>query len=198
MARASSRSLWKSHLQGKTPVSRDIALRGKAGQSFRGTVMGIDPSLRGTGVAIIEYQPGHPPILLHSETLTNSTKLSQAKCLAHIFQKVSEKIEIHNIRIAALEETIYVQNYQTAMTMGAVRGTLLTALTLASVEIHQYAPLRIKQAVVGVGRASKQQMIKTVRGILRHGADLASDEADAAGVALCHAFTWRGEIEAKG
>ncbi|MCH8475309.1 MAG: crossover junction endodeoxyribonuclease RuvC [Opitutales bacterium] len=192
MARASSRNLWKAHLEGKDAPSAKTLLIGKQGQSFRGTVMGIDPSLRGTGVAIIEYLPGRPPLLLHSETLTNSTKLSQAECLAVIFQKISEKIEIHGIRTAALEETIYVQNYQTAMTMGAVRGTLLTALTLASVDIHQYAPLRIKQAVVGVGRASKQQMIKTVRGILKHGADLASDEADAAGAALCHAFTWRG------
>jgi crossover junction endodeoxyribonuclease RuvC len=50
----------------------------------------------------------------------------------------------------------------------------------------------VKQAVVGLGRASKDQMARTVMGILRHGRPLAFDEADAAGVALCHAYTWRG------
>jgi crossover junction endodeoxyribonuclease RuvC len=50
----------------------------------------------------------------------------------------------------------------------------------------------VKQAVVGVGRASKEQMQRTIMALLGHGAPLASDEADAAGVAMCHAFTWRG------
>jgi crossover junction endodeoxyribonuclease RuvC len=50
----------------------------------------------------------------------------------------------------------------------------------------------VKQAVVGAGRASKEQMARTVMAMLGHGRALAFDEADAAGVALCHAFTWRG------
>jgi crossover junction endodeoxyribonuclease RuvC len=50
----------------------------------------------------------------------------------------------------------------------------------------------VKQAVVGVGRASKEQMARTVMALLGHARTLALDEADAAGVALCHAFTWRG------
>jgi crossover junction endodeoxyribonuclease RuvC len=49
----------------------------------------------------------------------------------------------------------------------------------------------VKQAVVGVGRASKEQMQRTIMALLGHGAVLASDEADAAGVAVCHALTWR-------
>jgi crossover junction endodeoxyribonuclease RuvC len=49
----------------------------------------------------------------------------------------------------------------------------------------------VKQAVVGAGRASKEQMARTVMALLGHGRPLAPDEADAAGVALCHAFTWR-------
>jgi crossover junction endodeoxyribonuclease RuvC len=58
--------------------------------------------------------------------------------------------------------------------------------------VWEYPPLRVKQAVVGAGRASKEQMARTVMALLGHGRMLASDEADAAGVALCHAFTWRG------
>ncbi|MEC7273764.1 MAG: crossover junction endodeoxyribonuclease RuvC, partial [Verrucomicrobiota bacterium] len=59
--------------------------------------------------------------------------------------------------------------------------------------VYEYAPLRIKQSVVGKGRASKEQVARTIRNIT--GADLESrfDEADAAAVALCHAFSWRSD-----
>jgi crossover junction endodeoxyribonuclease RuvC len=60
--------------------------------------------------------------------------------------------------------------------------------------VFEYPPLRVKQAVVGGGRASKEQMARTVMGLLGHGRTLAFDEADAAGVALCHAFTWREDL----
>ena len=66
------------------------------------------------------------------------------------------------------------------------------AAALRQKEIFEYAPLRVKLAVVGQGRASKDQMARTVMALLGHGRAMAFDEADAAGVALCHAFTWRG------
>ena len=95
-------------------------------------------------------------------------------------------------RHVALEQTIFVQNFQTAQILGAARGAAIAAAALHGHEVFEYAPLRVKQAVVGRGRASKEQMARTVMGLLGHGRALAFDEADAAGVALCHAFTWRG------
>jgi len=68
----------------------------------------------------------------------------------------------------------------------------IAAAALQQKEIFEYAPLRVKQAVVGAGRASKDQMARTVMAMLGHGRTMAFDEADAAGVALCHALTWRG------
>ena len=84
-----------------------------------------------------------------------------------------------------------VQNFQTAQILGAARGAAMAAAALQECEIFEYAPLRVKQAVVGAGRASKEQMARTVMSMLGHGRTLAFDEADAAGVALCHALTWR-------
>jgi crossover junction endodeoxyribonuclease RuvC len=86
-----------------------------------------------------------------------------------------------------------VQNFQTAQILGAARGAAVAAAALREKPIFEYPPLRVKQAVVGLGRASKEQMARTVMAILGHGRTLAPDEADAAGVALCHAFTWRGD-----
>lgn len=194
MAKASSRALWKAKLEGKQTGTRTV-LPGEitVGRSFRGTLLGIDPSLRGTGLAILEFKPGDVPVLLHSETIRNARDVPVEYCLSAIFKRLCQLIEQYKLKTASLEETIYVQNYQTAMVLGAARGAILTALSLHHLSIYQYAPLRIKQAVVGVGRASKEQMARTVRGILRHGAQLAPDEADAAGAALCHAFTWKEE-----
>ena len=65
------------------------------------------------------------------------------------------------------------------------------AAALRTLPVYEYPPLRVKQAVVGLGRASKEQVARTVMSLLGHARTLAPDEADAAGVALCHAFTWR-------
>jgi crossover junction endodeoxyribonuclease RuvC len=95
------------------------------------------------------------------------------------------------VRHVALEQTIYVQNFQTAQILGAARGAAIAAAALRGLPIFEYAPLRVKQAVAGTGRASKVQLARTVKLHFGHAAVMAFDEADAAGVALCHAFTWR-------
>jgi crossover junction endodeoxyribonuclease RuvC len=115
-----------------------------------------------------------------------------AVALASIHRAVAEFIDgASGIRHVALEQTIYVQNFQTAQILGAARGAAIAAAALQGLPVFEYPPLRVKQAVSGSGRASKEQVARAVRSLLGHGRDLAADEADAAGVALCHAFTWR-------
>jgi crossover junction endodeoxyribonuclease RuvC len=186
------------------PVS---AVRGKTGSagpaphplagtqrvSFSGQVLGIDPSLRGTGLALIEFLPGRDPVLLRCRTVNVHPKKSMAFALGEISAAVTAFLKDFEVRHVALEQTIYVQNFQTAQILGAARGAAIAAAAVNGHEdVWEYAPLRVKQAVVGAGRASKEQMARTVMALLGHGRMLASDEADAAGVALCHAYTWRG------
>jgi len=92
----------------------------------------------------------------------------------------------------AIEQTIYVQNFQTAQILGAARGAAIAAAAMRGLPVFEYAPLRVKQAIVGLGRASKEQVARTILSLT--GTDLGTcfDESDAAAVALCHAFTWRG------
>ena len=183
------------------PVSAVRKAAGPAGHplagamrvSFSGQVLGIDPSLRGTGLALIEFKSGRDPVLLRCRTVKVHPKKSMAFALGDISKAVREFLEGSEVRHVALEQTIYVQNFQTAQILGAARGAAIAAAALhGHDEVWEYAPLRVKQAVVGAGRASKEQMARTVMALLGHGRQLASDEADAAGVALCHAFTWRG------
>lgn len=193
MGRASVRQLWKARIEGGLapqawPAAGDFAPRA----AFAGRVLGIDPSLRGTGLALLEFAPGRPALLLRCQTLRIPRVRTMAFCLGEIHRAVDAFLAEFAPRHVALEQTIYVQNFQTAQVLGAARGAAIAASALRSVDVFEYPPLRVKQAVVGHGRASKEQMARTVMAMLGHGRPLASDEADAAGVALCHALTWRG------
>ena len=139
----------------------------------------------------MQFIPGEKAKLLHSHTLKLKRNLTQADCLGEIGRTIINTVESSIVRHVAIEETIYVQNFQTAQAMGASRGAAIAAAAMRDIPIFEYAPLRIKQAVVGFGRASKEQVAKTVRVFLANQELLNFDEADAAAAALCHAMTWR-------
>jgi len=194
--------MWGAKLAGKpwpaavaVPINAGLTAQQsralKARAAFSGRVLGIDPSLRGTGLALIEFSPGRQPVLLRCQTVRVAAKLPMAVALGEIHRAVAAFLDAAEVRHVALEQTIFVQNFQTAQILGAARGAAISAAALRARPVFEYAPLRVKQAVVGAGRASKEQMARTVMALLGHGRTLALDEADAAGVALCHAFTWR-------
>ena len=192
MARASVRQLWKAKLEGRLAAKQWPDAPTLQRPAYAGRVLGIDPSLRGTGLALLEFTPGRQPVMLRCLTVKVATKHPMAHCLAEIHRAVAAFMADFTPRHVALEQTIYVQNFQTAQILGAARGAAIAAAALQGTEVFEYAPLRVKQAVVGAGHASKEQVARTVMGMLGHGRMLAFDESDAAGVALCHALTWRG------
>jgi crossover junction endodeoxyribonuclease RuvC len=200
MARMNVRQMWAAKLAGQpvpAAASRASVAAGQAALSlgkrtaFVGLVLGIDPSLRGTGLALVEFAAGRGPMLLRCQTVKVPASRPMAVALAEIHRAVTAFLGGGAVRHVALEQTIFVQNFQTAQILGAARGAAITAAALLDRPVFEYAPLRVKQAVVGAGRASKEQMARTVMALMGHGRPLAPDEADAAGVALCHAFTWR-------
>ena len=191
MARMTVREMWKAKLEGRSVPASGPAVVSLQRPPFHGCVLGIDPSLRGTGLALVEFAPGLQPVLLRCQTVRVAAKQPMAFALAEIHRAVTAFLAAAEVRHVALEQTIYVQNFQTAQILGAARGAAIAAVALHARPVYEYAPLRVKQAVVGAGRASKEQMARTVMAMLGHGRPLAADEADAAGVALCHAFTWR-------
>ncbi len=183
--------MWAAKLAGRN-VPATAAPAPAAGRvAFVGRVLGIDPSLRGTGLALVEFVSGRQPVLLRCLTVKVAAKLPMAHCLGEINRAVATLVAELRPDHVALEQTIYVQNFQTAQILGAARGAAIAAAALGQCAVFEYAPLRVKQAVVGRGHASKEQVARTVMGLLGHGRTLALDESDAAAVALCHAFTWR-------
>jgi crossover junction endodeoxyribonuclease RuvC len=202
MARMNVRQMWAAKLAGRA-VPAAVPLPANASDArrnghvalpraaFIGLVLGIDPSLRGTGLALVEFTAGRQPVLLRCQTVRVPSKHTMAAALGEIHRAVANFLDGAEVRHVALEQTIFVQNFQTAQILGAARGAAIAAVALRDRPVFEYPPLRVKQAVVGVGRASKEQMARSVMALLGHGRMLAPDEADAAGVALCHAFTWR-------
>ena len=194
MARKSTRKLWAEHFArggGKLPASKQA--KPSLGVQFEGLVLGIDSSLRGSGFAVLDYKPNGKIRVLESATLKLKPSLTQIECLGAIGNQVEDFIDQHTLRHVAIEQTIYVQNFQTAQILGAARGAAIAVASMRGLPVFEYAPLRVKQAVAGAGRASKEQVARTILSIT--GADLTNrlDESDAAAVALCHAYTWRGE-----
>jgi crossover junction endodeoxyribonuclease RuvC len=185
-----SRKLWAQHLSGNKKSSQTVdtkALLRKV--PFSGRILGIDPSLRGTGLAVLECS-GSSHKLLYSETLKFTSKVSSISCLGKIHESVAHLSDLWKPRHVSCEATIYVQNFKTAQIMGAARGAALSAAAIRDIPVFEYAPLRVKQAVVGFGRASKEQMSQTLAQMLALPEALPFDQADALGLALCHALTW--------
>jgi crossover junction endodeoxyribonuclease RuvC len=197
MARKSARSLWTDKLRGvastptgaRSPRARK-ASPAPAGRGCRAVILGIDPSLRGTGLAVIDAR-SEPMRLLASVTVKLGPKLAPYECLGRIADEVERLARAHGVTHAAIEETIYVQNFRTAQAMGASRGAALSVLPRLGVKVGEYAPTRIKLAVAGHGAAKKEQVGRMIRSVLGLATELALDESDAAAVALCHAYTAR-------
>lgn len=192
MSRQSSRKLWTAHLTGgSVPKAQSTPNSLQSEAPFRGLILGVDPSLRGMGIALVEVG-GEQASLRYSNTLKLGRALNFYDCLGEIAQEMESLLAKNSPDHLAVEETIYVQNFRTAQILGAARGAALAAPTRRKIPVHEYAPLRIKQAVVGYGRASKEQVAGMICQLLKLPAALPPDESDAAAVALCHAYTWKG------
>ena len=188
----SNRQLWKDYVEGRsTAGSKTVDSARMALGKFRGIVLGIDPSLRATGLAVVEFRDGGQCVLHHRETIRVHRTLTSTECLAAISDRCEQVAEQFSIDQVAVEQTIYVQNFRTAMMLGTAKGAALGVLAKKGLPVFEYPPLRVKQAVVGNGRASKEQVAHMVSRFLNNAEWGGSDETDAAGVALCHGFTHR-------
>lgn len=159
------------------------------GRQMRGVVLGIDPSLRGTGLSALESMPDGSLRYVESLTVTNPPKLSMAQCLARILDETEKIIARTRPVCVAMEQSVYVQNFRTALILGSSRGAAIAAASRAGLEVFEYPPLRIKQAVIGYGRASKEQIVKSVAALVGGAGELPEDEADASGAAIAHIYT---------
>jgi crossover junction endodeoxyribonuclease RuvC len=119
-------------------------------------------------------------------TIKNAANLLQTGCLVAIHERVRELIEKHQPECAAFESVIFVQSMKTAIILGTARGAALLAAAQRGLTIHEYAPRRVKQGVVGHGGAQKGQVAFMVRALLGLTETPAADAADALAIGITH------------
>jgi crossover junction endodeoxyribonuclease RuvC len=155
------------------------------GANAQQVILGLDPSLRGTGYGVIK--PAKP----HAQTLTYGViscpmSWEHSRCLVKIVQTLREVLRQHQPAVCVVEGLFFAQNLQTALVMGEARGAALATIAEAGLEIYELAPRKVKQAIVGYGAAQKVAVAKMVQRMLHLSETPALDAADALALALAH------------
>lgn len=148
-------------------------------------VLSIDPALRNTGWAILE-KTGRDLKAIAYGVISNKPKLLHSGCLVAIREQLQEVIRQHSPTVCAIEATIYVQSFKTAIVLGTARAACLIAAAEHGLAIYEYAPKEVKQAAVGRGAAQKDQVAFMIRSMLRLRETPPPDAADALAVGIAH------------
>lgn len=149
-------------------------------------ILGIDPGLRTTGFGVIEKQ-GSKLRYIASGTIKTGTEGALPPRLKIILDGVREIVATYRPSCAAIEKVFVNVNPQSTLLLGQARGAAISALVGADLDVAEYSPTQIKQAVVGTGKAAKPQVQDMVSRLLTLPGLPGSDAADALGVAICHA-----------
>jgi len=152
------------------------------------TLIGIDPSLRGTGFGVVHVGRSQSRMICCG-TIACAAGWERSRCLARISQVLRETIAATQPEVCVVEGLFYAQNLQTALIMGEARGAALAVAAEAGLEIYEIAPRKVKQAIVGYGAAQKLAVAKMVQRMLELDAVPAPDAADALALALTFAQT---------
>ncbi len=148
-------------------------------------VLGIDTSLRSTGLGMVE-RSGQRFGMTDQAVLKNRPTLSLTACLLAIHTGVTRMIERSSPAAVAIEGAFFQKNPRTAMLLGHARGAALTACVRAGLPVYEYAPRKVKQALVGFGGADKAQVRKMLVALLSLEQEPQEDIGDALALALCH------------
>lgn len=149
-------------------------------------ILGIDPSLRGTGYGVVRVDKSQLVALAHG-TIACPKDWERSRCLAKISQTLREVLREHEPTVCVVEGLFFAQNLKTAIIMGEARGAAMAAVAEAGLDIYEIATRKVKQAIVGYGAAQKIAVAKMVQRMLNLAELPAPDAADALALALVHA-----------
>ena len=149
-------------------------------------ILGIDPGSRKTGYGLIEHY-GNKSIHLDSGFIKLNEKDTLSERLFALSRELGKIIDRLNPNCGAIEKIFYAKNAQSALSLGHARGVILLKFSERQLPIYEYQALKVKQTVVGAGRADKSQIQHMVKILLKINSSLQEDQADALAVALTHA-----------
>jgi crossover junction endodeoxyribonuclease RuvC len=172
-----------------TPVATENFPR--SAMSKATVILGVDPSLRGTGFGVIRLGKPHPAVLTMG-TISCPANWDRSRCLVKISQTLRDVVKQTQPELCVIEGLFFAQNLQTAIIMGEARGAALAAVAESGLDIFEVAPRKVKQAIVGYGAAQKLAVAKMVQRMLHLDELPDPDAADALALALTHAQTSGG------
>lgn len=149
-------------------------------------VLGLDPGLALTGWALIDGGSGRVTLRDAGVWVTPADQ-DQGQRLLSLWKRFGELVARQPPEAVSLERLYFSRNVSTAMAVSQARGVLVCAAARAGIQLHEYTPNEVKQAVTGSGSAPKQQVAKLVRLLLGEGVPLRPDDiSDACAVGICH------------
>jgi len=155
-------------------------------------ILGIDPGTGILGFGVIEIDAKNKAHLVDGGVIRTPAKEDDAVRLMTIYEELTDIITKTKPNIMSVEKLFFAQNVTTAMTVAQARGVVLLAGQQNGLELYEYTPLQIKQALTGYGRADKKQMQEMVRVILGlKEVPKPDDCADALAAAICHSMSSR-------
>lgn len=150
-------------------------------------ILGIDPGTAATGYGVVLRKGDGAVSLVECGVIRTDASRPLPFRLRDIFEGVDELLERHAPDVVAVEDVFYGRNVRTTLVLGHARGAILLAATLRDIEVAEYTAPEVKNAVVGRGRAAKDQVQFMVQRLLRlKEPPRPSDAADGIAVALCH------------
>lgn len=150
-------------------------------------ILGVDPGSRITGYGLVEKRQNQVVHLENGAIYCEAEAQHFHDRLVILFKRIQELIEKFKPDAVAIENIFYAKNVQSTLKLGHARGTIVVAAALREVPIAEYTPLEVKQAVVGYGIATKDQVQKMVRVLLKLPQVAEENASDALAVAICHA-----------
>ena len=148
-------------------------------------ILGIDPGSRITGFGLVNNQVNRIDYIASGNIRVSGDSLPER--LGSIFGAIDDVIRQHHPQQMGIENVFMARNPDSALKLGQARGAAICAAHRAGLEIAEYAPREIKQAIVGSGAASKHQVQEMVKRLLGISRELQADEADGLAIAICHA-----------
>lgn len=149
-------------------------------------ILGIDPGSRLTGYGVIESDHSILRFISCGVIKTN-TEFPFCHRLNEIFDGINEVIQLQDPSVCAIEDVFVAKNARAALKLGQARGAAVVSAMQNGLQVYDYNPKMVKQAVAGYGQAEKVQIQNMVKTILGLSAAPSSDAADALAVAICHA-----------
>ena len=154
-------------------------------------ILGIDPGIATVGFGVVDSERGRQR-LVACGIISTPAGTSLSSRLDHIYDDVAELIRTFSPEDMAVEELFFNTNITTGISVAHGRGVVLLAGYKAGLRMFEYTPLQVKQAVVGYGRAEKEQVQQMVKLLLNlEKIPKPDDTADALAIAICHAHSYR-------